>query len=407
MSPTRIASPLAHKNGYRLQFSFRGKQYRRFLIKDKKLAKIFQGRINNLLMEFKYGLISIPDNTSLADFIFSTVVDKPEEEVNNYVTVIYLSQLVDEYEKTLLSSDKAESTQKTEQIHLRHLRKYIKRSQTDPILEQIYPRFFIDYKVHRKESKVLSDTINKELRTFQSMFSFAGQSGYVQHNVVREVKRDKSESISQFRSTEEMEEKLKSKNLSEKEKKAIRRCRYFNPDEIRKIILLAKNDWLQPILITFCYTGARRVEITRLTWDDIDFSREIVKVKSGKQSSKRKITVRSVNMTPELKVTLLKQKEKIKNCDWVFPGQNGKQLSVNTLRSALSRVTKGSEFEGIGFHSFRYSFASNLASAGMDERVIGYTMGHTTQEMREHYQFIFPGKGRDIAQKLHQLYKKE
>ena len=35
----------------------------------------------------------------------------------------------------------------------------------------------------------------------------------------------------------------------------------------------------------------------------------------------------------------------------------------------------------IGFHTFRHSFASNLAVAGVDQRVIDRWMGHTTESM--------------------------
>ncbi len=44
----------------------------------------------------------------------------------------------------------------------------------------------------------------------------------------------------------------------------------------------------------------------------------------------------------------------------------------------------------IGFHSYRHSFASNLAAAGVDQRVIDEFMGHTTEAMRKRYRHLFP-----------------
>ena len=37
----------------------------------------------------------------------------------------------------------------------------------------------------------------------------------------------------------------------------------------------------------------------------------------------------------------------------------------------------------IGFHSYRHSFASNLAAAGVDQRIIDEFMGHQTEAMRK------------------------
>jgi integrase len=43
-----------------------------------------------------------------------------------------------------------------------------------------------------------------------------------------------------------------------------------------------------------------------------------------------------------------------------------------------------------GFHVFRHSFASNLAAAGVDQRIIDEFMGHQTDEMRCRYRHLFP-----------------
>ena len=64
------------------------------------------------------------------------------------------------------------------------------------------------------------------------------------------------------------------------------------------------------------------------------------------------------------------------------------------------RLVKGTEFEGIGFHTLRHSFSSNLARAGVDDRMIDYFMGHQTEEMRRRYQHLFPRDKRDAIERL-------
>ena len=48
----------------------------------------------------------------------------------------------------------------------------------------------------------------------------------------------------------------------------------------------------------------------------------------------------------------------------------------------------------VGFHTYRHSFASNLAAAGVDQRVIDELMGHTTEAMRKRYRHLFPAARR-------------
>ena len=52
-----------------------------------------------------------------------------------------------------------------------------------------------------------------------------------------------------------------------------------------------------------------------------------------------------------------------------------------------------------GFHVFRHTFASLLASEGVDQRVIDAFMGHST-EIRARYQHLFPKDRKDAIGKL-------
>ena len=45
-----------------------------------------------------------------------------------------------------------------------------------------------------------------------------------------------------------------------------------------------------------------------------------------------------------------------------------------------------------GWHIFRHSLASNMASDGVDQRVISAILGHSTVEMERRYRHLLPGK---------------
>lgn len=77
-------------------------------------------------------------------------------------------------------------------------------------------------------------------------------------------------------------------------------------------------------------------------------------------------------------------------------------LTVSEAHDYFQRALRGTRWERmlpsgkkkivIGFHTFRHSFASNLAAKGVDQRIIDQWMGHQTEEMRKRYRHIFPNK---------------
>jgi integrase len=54
----------------------------------------------------------------------------------------------------------------------------------------------------------------------------------------------------------------------------------------------------------------------------------------------------------------------------------------------------------IGFHTYRHSFASNLAARGVDQRIVDEFMGHQTEAMRKRYRHLFPKDRRSAIESL-------
>ena len=52
----------------------------------------------------------------------------------------------------------------------------------------------------------------------------------------------------------------------------------------------------------------------------------------------------------------------------------------------------------LGFHTYRHSFASNLAAGGVDQRIIDEWMGHQTEAMRKRYRHLFPSNRRQAIE---------
>ena len=76
-------------------------------------------------------------------------------------------------------------------------------------------------------------------------------------------------------------------------------------------------------------------------------------------------------------------------------------LGGKNLRNVFNRFVGKHKWSVLkGYHVFRHSYASNLARAGVDERVIGELMGHQTEAMRRRYRHFFPDQRRDAVRKL-------
>ena len=77
---------------------------------------------------------------------------------------------------------------------------------------------------------------------------------------------------------------------------------------------------------------------------------------------------------------------------FAIAGEDKLPLTRDEAHDHYKRALKGSYWDSKvrGFHVLRHSFCSNLAAAGVDQRIIDKFVGHTTDEMRRRYQHLAP-----------------
>ena len=371
-------------------------------IANQHAAYCLQAKVNDLVTQFKYGYLPLPPNRTIPDFIFGSAVQKPDLATVPVTTINTMSELLTEYRHYAVPPIKNKSTCYTESIHLHHLQAFLRQQGLgDPLLPAIKVDFFKQYKQFRYRQGVRTDTVKKELGTFQCLFQFAVDKDLLPHNVVRDVKRDKSQvSCSRFRPHGEIQQLKATGNYSAKEIQEWQRFQYLNPTEVEAFIALAQGHWLHPILAIFAYTGMRRGELLRLAWADVDLTKRQFYVRSYKQSQTRQETVRCIPIHDDLLPILQAQKLKTGSHREVFVDDQGAPFKGDTWSKALCRLVSGTKFAGLGFHVFRHSFASNLAIQGVDQRVIDKLLGHTTEAMRQRYQHLFPAQMESAISKL-------
>jgi integrase len=74
------------------------------------------------------------------------------------------------------------------------------------------------------------------------------------------------------------------------------------------------------------------------------------------------------------------------------------RLFWQPMRGTAWCLDRKKDWFKVGFHTYRHSFASNLAALGVDQRVIDEWMGHQTEAMRKRYRHLFPRSRRSAIE---------
>jgi integrase len=203
--------------------------------------------------------------------------------------------------------------------------------------------------------------------------------------------------------------------LSSEEEGELWRMLYLDDLQVSKLLKFVNDSTTHPFVFPMfafaAYTGARRSEICRSLIDDFDFEAGIVTIRERKRRKDLAATTRKVPLNDNLRHVME---------EW-FSKHPGGQFSI-TLPLAMpgrkirTKVGNMSRFEAThhfnqtladskwsnvrGFHALRHSFGAICTRAGIPMNVIAAWMGHSTEEMKEHYQHILPQDQQDWMKKL-------
>lgn len=150
------------------------------------------------------------------------------------------------------------------------------------------------------------------------------------------------------------------------------------------------------------YTGMRIGEAYALTWDDVDFKRNVIRINKSMErikindtykwitdTPKKPASIRVIPMSNIAKEQLLYLKtiapgNTAKGTDTIFVTKNNIPPSQSTLTRTLKAILTRAEInpDGFGLHDLRHSFGSMLLEKGwetnqpVDIKVISELLGH-------------------------------
>lgn len=397
-----------------LCFRFAGQQYQRALkTKDRQAAEATQKRVEYTIFQLGQGTVAIPEGVDPGDFLVTGTTTpaqaKPAEKPPCF------GELIELYLQAH-KGQKAPASLKTERTHLTNLQQCLGERASLP-LPQVN-KADLETALSLRCEQVSPTTVMKERQTLVCFFKWAASRDFLQgrpspaENLCAfQEHREKL----RFRTLEEIEAALARGGLSEEEVEQYWACLYLTQAEIGEVLAVfqtkARHDFVYPMVALAAFTGMRRGEILRLRWSDVNFEAGLITARSRKQSRQVAETARDIPMHAELRRVLESYQQRRTRGQFVVCKADSEQpLSKDQAWDHFRRTLVKTRWERtmpsgkqkvvIGFHTFRHSFASNLAVSGVDQRLIDSLLGHQTEEMRKRYQHLLPSSRQAAVETL-------
>jgi integrase len=379
--------------------------FRSLNTKSEAEAHALCGRAESVIRAISQGFLTIPPDADPGDFILaggqsiqpSIVIDRPKS--------ITLAALFDAYERELTPGAKEANTRQTERVHRTHLLGHFGRLDAAALDH----RAVQDYVNARG---MAAKTLRLELGTLRMVWNWGLANGHITAPLPFEMRRltfPKGTAREPFQTWEQIERKLealrRAKKLTPEREASLWETLYLSEAQVQGCLdhvrRKAGHPFVYPMFAFCAYTGARRSEILRSEREDWDFKADTVAVRQKKSDTSRTFTLCHVSIHPALAEAMA---EWFKNHPGTAPTictANGAPISPRMATKYFTAALRGSEWEVIpGFHCFRHSVASIMATKGIDQRVINKILGHSTQEMERRYQHLFPAKQQESIRQL-------
>ena len=155
--------------------------------------------------------------------------------------------------------------------------------------------------------------------------------------------------------------------------------RYLTPEEARKLVAALKgseNKMLQFIIPMLILTGARKMEVQKARWVDINWEQRIWRIPLTKSGKARHVPI------SDGALMILESIPRTEGCPWVFPNPKTHK-PYNSYYNSWNTVRKSVGLGDVRIHDLRHSFASFLVNSGRSlyevQRILGHTQISTTQ----------------------------
>ena len=407
-----MASIFLKDGVYVARFRHGGVEHKRSLkTGDRRDAELALAEITRVIHRLRVGLMAVPAGVAVPDFVLSGgTLAAPPEPGPEPPPVPTVAEACAQYRDNL--AHLAPTTRMTVGVHLRNFQGGIGRLVGSPVsaVREADLKAYIQGRLGVRAR----DTVKKERSTLVAFFDWCASQGFVPASPAAALVRVKGAGDPpRFQTLAEIEAVIARGGLARAEEGALWDRLYLTPGEIGEILELARTrsrHGVSHVLHAIpAYTGMRRGEILRLRWDDVEFEHDGIVARSKKQSRQADETARRIDLHPALKAILRDWQGKRPKGQFVacddgvldpLERHQAEERFWQPLKGTRWVIPERNNRPKIGFHTYRHSFASNLAAAGVDQRVIDEFMGHTTEAMRKRYRHLFPKAKRSAIETL-------
>ena len=402
---------LGQKGGvYVARFRFQGKEYKKSLgTGDRAGAQAALAQVELTLHRLLVGLVKVPAGVDPGDYVVSGGTLEAPVAKAPVRAVPSVSATIDAYLANL--GHLAPSNRSTVGTHLRNLAKKLGTKAKAPVdrVEQRDLEAFLQARLRERSHT----TVAKERATAIGLFAWAVGQGYLERSPAASLTKVKSGGDAPvFRTAAEIGVTAARGGLTKAEEWALWDGLYLTPAEISGVLALVRERGqvglvLRPARHPRLHRPCAAGEVLRLRWADVEFDQGGLVARSKKQSRQAVETKRRIDLHPELKAILTDWQAKRPRGQYVvchagsvealLPAEANRRLWQPLRGTAWCLASRRNRFK-IGFHTYRHSFASNLAAAGVDQRVIDEFMGHTTEAMRKRYRHLLPSSRRSAIE---------
>jgi integrase len=210
----------------------------------------------------------------------------------------------------------------------------------------------------QKSAKYSSNTRNKHSSTLSTVLKNAKNWGYLKHDPMREITREKEESKSPDPLTEEEIAKL---------------MKELTPPVQRLVLLMLD-------------TGIRMGELVRLKFEDVDFKNQQITIQKAKNGRFRVIPL--TNRARAVLRAIQSDSEGDKVC------------SIKRFNKGLTAASKRAGIGHVHPHRFRHTFATEIWESGGRLQDLMEVLGHSTPVMSLRYAKLRNNKLKETIGKL-------
>ena len=162
------------------------------------------------------------------------------------------------------------------------------------------------------------------------------------------------------------------------------RERYLTNDEAKALKLACEcspNPQLKNIVGLLLLTGARKSELLKAKWTDIDLDKRTWTLNMTKNGRRRHIPLTLGAMA------VIGQLPKYPDCPWLLPNPQT-LLPFTDIKRSWMQARKAAGLDDVHLHDLRHSFASNLVNGGVDILRVSRLMGHVNLASSSRYSHL-------------------